>query len=223
MRLARRMTRRRGQIDIFGAGRRAAPEAMHPAPAEPWLPAERLHREFQASASISRPIRSTNTRADAGKDARAELGRVLRRREARRDRRPAGRNGHVQAGAQDRTGNKMGVVNFPTRPASTRPCCSPKTLAQYRDLLEPANRWSSRRGRRPPGRRQPAHQTVQSLEEEASRVQKALRVFLRDAGSRSTSLSSQLTTARRGAGEPRRAQGRRPGRGRDRTAAPTAM
>src|ERR671925_259227 len=37
------------QIDIFGAGTAARrPEAIRLPAAEPWLPAERLHREFQA-------------------------------------------------------------------------------------------------------------------------------------------------------------------------------
>ncbi len=50
-----------GQVDIFGLGT-VEPERLRLPSAEPWLPAKSCSANSGRSASISRPIRSTNTR-----------------------------------------------------------------------------------------------------------------------------------------------------------------
>ena len=120
-----------------------------------------------------------------------------------------------------RTGNKMGVVQFSD------------ASGQYEAVLfsEGAGAVSRHAGARQVGGRSPsrprtgrkastcASRRWSRSSKLASKVQKALRIFLRDAGPVGT-LAGQLAVEGRGAGELRRDQGRRAGRGRDRAARP---
>ena len=98
-----------------------------------------------------------------------------------------------------RTGNKMGVVMFSDTSGQYEAVMFSEALAQYRDLLEPGKSVviTVAAENRPEGVNLRI-QTVHSLEDEASRVQKALRIYLRDA-SPLNMLANQLTT--RGEGQ----------------------
>ena len=92
-----------------------------------------------------------------------------------------------------RTGNKMGVVNFSDMTGQYEAVMFSETLAQYRDMLEAGKSVviTVAAEDRPEGVNLRI-QTVQSLEDEASRIQKALRIFLRDASPLNT-LAGQLS------------------------------
>ncbi|RWH17759.1 MAG: DNA polymerase III subunit alpha, partial [Mesorhizobium sp.] len=81
-----------------------------------------------------------------------------------------------------RTGNKMGVVQFSDTTGQYEAVLFSEGLAQYRDMLEPGRSVviTVSAEDRPEGINLRI-QTVQSLEDEASRIQKALRIFVRDA------------------------------------------
>ena len=81
-----------------------------------------------------------------------------------------------------KTGNKMGIVNFSDSSGQFEAVLFSEMLAEYRDLLEPGRSLvlTVSAEDRPEGINLRI-QTVQSLEDEAARVQKSLRVFLRDA------------------------------------------
>jgi DNA polymerase-3 subunit alpha len=98
----------------------------------------------------------------------------------------AGRLAGTVASKQERktrTGNKMGVVVFSDTSGQYEAVMFAETLAQYRDMLEPGRSVviTVQAEDRPEGVNLRI-QTVQSLEEEASRIKQALRVYLRDAG-----------------------------------------
>ena len=86
----------------------------------------------------------------------------------------------------------MGVVQFSDNSGQYEAVLFSEGLAQYRDLLEPGKSAvvTVSAEDRPEGINLRI-QTVQSLEDEASRVQKSLRIFLRDAAPLNT-LASQL-------------------------------
>jgi DNA polymerase-3 subunit alpha len=76
----------------------------------------------------------------AGKIACAELGRLLRRGEARRDGRPSGWHGDLKQERKTRTGNKMGVVNFSDNSGQYEAVLFAETLAQFAISWSPAGR-----------------------------------------------------------------------------------
>jgi DNA polymerase-3 subunit alpha len=98
-----------------------------------------------------------------------------------------------------RTGNKMGIVQFSDASGQYEAVLFSEVLHQYRDLLEPGKSVVIMVSAedRPEGINLRI-QTVQSLEEEACRMQKALRVYLRDAAPLPV-ISSQLSA--RGEGQ----------------------
>ena len=114
----------------------------------------------------------------------------------------------------------MGVVQFSDVSGQYEAVLFSEGLAQYRDQLEPGRSVvvTVSAEDRPEGINLRI-QTVESLEQLASKVQKSLRIFLRDAGPVGT-LAGQLAVKGRGAGELRGDQGRRAGRSRDRAAGP---
>ena len=120
-----------------------------------------------------------------------------------------------------RTGNKMGVVQFSDVSGQYEAVLFSEGLAQYRDLLEPGKSVviTVSAEDRPEGINLRI-QTVSRWRTMASQVQKALRIFVRDAGPLGT-LAVQLARQGRGAGELRRDQGRRR-RARSRSRCPTA-
>jgi DNA polymerase-3 subunit alpha len=98
----------------------------------------------------------------------------------------AGRLAGTVTGRQERktkTGNKMGIVTFSDSSGQFEAVLFSEALAQYRDLLEPGKSLviTVQADERPEGIGLRI-QTAQSLEEQSVRMQKALRVFVRDAG-----------------------------------------
>jgi len=98
-----------------------------------------------------------------------------------------------------KTGNKMGIVQFSDSSGQYEAVLFSEALNHYRDILEPGKSVviTVQAEDRPEGVNLRI-QTVQSLDEEASRMQKALRVYLRDPKPLSM-ITSQLTT--RGEGQ----------------------
>jgi DNA polymerase-3 subunit alpha len=87
----------------------------------------------------------------------------------------------------------MGVVQFSDTTGQYEAVLFSEGLAQYRDMLEPGRSVviTVSAEDRPEGINLRI-QTVQSLEDEASRIQKALRIFVRDAAPLGT-LANQLS------------------------------
>jgi DNA polymerase-3 subunit alpha len=183
------------QMDIFGAGTAARrPEAIRLPVAEAWPPAERLHREFQAvgfylsahpldeykTALVKMRVQSWGEFSAAVKRG-ATAGRLAGTITAKQER-------------KTRTGNKMGVVQFSDTSGQYEAVLFSEGLAQYRDMLEPGKSVviTVQAEDRPEGINLRI-QTVESLENLASKVQKSLRIFLRDTGPVNT-LARQLGT-----------------------------
>jgi DNA polymerase-3 subunit alpha len=181
-----------GIIDMFGAASGASQQKLHLPAAEPWLPAEKLHREFQAVGfflsahpldeykSALQKIRVQNwSEFSAAVKRGATAGRLAGTVTSRQER-------------KTRTGNKMGVICFSDVSGQYEAVLFAETLAQYRDLLEPGKSLVIEVSAedRPEGVNLRI-QKVQSLEDEASRVQKSLRIYVRDAAPLGT-LQSQL-------------------------------
>ncbi|TWG99047.1 DNA polymerase-3 subunit alpha [Mesorhizobium sp. J18] len=170
-----------GQGDIFGMAGAAEPQKLHLPAADPWLPAEKLHREFQAVgcylsahpldeyASTLEKMRVQNwVEFQAAVKRGATAGRLAGTVTMKQER-------------KTRTGNKMGIVQLSDTTGQYEAVLFSESLAQYRDLLEPGRSIviTVSAEDRPEGVNLRI-QSVQSLEEEASRMQKALRVYLRD-------------------------------------------
>jgi DNA polymerase-3 subunit alpha len=183
-----------GQADIFGASLGSQSQALNLPTVDAWLAADRLHREFQVVGFYlsAHPL-------DEYKDALQKM-RVLNWGEfsaAVKRGATAGRLAGTETSKQERTtrtGNKMGVVTFSDTTGQYEAVLFSEALAQYRDLLEAGRSVviTVAAEDRPEGINLRIN-GVQSLEEEASRIQTALRIFVRDAAPLGT-LSGQLTT-----------------------------
>jgi len=183
-----------GITDMFGASSAGHQQKLHLPAADPWLPAERLHKEFLAvgfylSAHPLDEYRAALERMRV--QSWADFSAAVKRGAA------AGRLAGTVTSRQERktrTGNKMGVVMFSDQSGQYEAVLFSEGLAQYRDLLEPGQSvvLTVAAEDRPEGVSLRV-QTVQSLEDEASRVQKELRIYVRDAGPIST-LAGQLGT-----------------------------
>ncbi|MFB2552290.1 DNA polymerase III subunit alpha [Ensifer soli] len=172
-----------GQSDMFGLGAATGPERIGLPDTPPWLPSEKLHREFQvlgfylsahpldAYADLLGKMRVQNygdfaAAVKQGATAGRLAGTVISRQERK-----------------TRTGNKMGIVAFSDASGQYEAVLFSEMLAQYRDLLEPATSvvLTVQAEERPEGIGMRI-QTVQSLEERSLAMQKALRVYVRDSG-----------------------------------------
>lgn len=181
-----------GQHDIFGASLGAQSQALNLPATDPWLAADRLHREFQVVGFYLSAHPLDEYKAALQKmrvQTWAEFSAAVKRGAA------AGRLAGTVTTKQERktrTGNKMGVVQFSDTSGQYEAVLFSEGLAQYRDLLEPGRSVviTVSAEDRPEGVNLRI-QTVQSLEDEASRVQKALRIFVRDAAPIGT-LAGQL-------------------------------
>ncbi|WP_269929896.1 DNA polymerase III subunit alpha [Aminobacter sp. HY435] len=188
-----------GQSDIFGSAFSGQAPVLHLPQADAWLPADRLHREFQVvgfylsahpldeyKAALEKMRVQNWTDFEAAVKRGATAGRLAGTVSTKQER-------------KTKTGNKMGVIQFSDVSGQYESVLFSEALAQYRDLLEPGKSVviTVQAENRPEGVNLRI-QTVQSLEEEASRVQKTLRIFVRDAAPLGT-LSNHLTT--RGEGE----------------------
>src|SRR6516225_7838531 len=168
-----------GQSELFGGGGARAPLAV--GQVEPWLPAERLQKEFDAIGFFlsGHPL---DDYATALKRMRvqswAEFARAVRAGAS------AGRvAGTVVARTErrTRTGSKMGIIE-PTDPAGHyEGGVFSEGLAQFRDLLEPGAAVLLTLSAELQGDDVRARiQMVEPLDQAAAKLAKGLRVFLRD-------------------------------------------
>jgi DNA polymerase-3 subunit alpha len=168
-----------GQNDMFG-GLADAPSIMLPQ-IEPWLPAERLRREYDAIgfflsghplddyATVLKRLRvqswaefsrAVKTGATAGKVAATVVSRMERR---------------------TKTGNKMGIMGLSDPTGHFEAVLFSEGLAQYRDVLEPGAAVLLQLGAELQGedvRARVLH--AEPLDDAAAKTQKGLRIFLRD-------------------------------------------
>ncbi len=168
-----------GQNDMFGNAA-DAPTIMLPN-VEPWLPAERLRREYDAIgfflsghplddyATVLKRLRvqswaefsrAVKTGATAGKVAATVVSRMERR---------------------TKTGNKMGIMGLSDPTGHFEAVLFSEGLAQYRDVLEPGAAVLLQLGAELQGedvRARVLH--AEPLDDAAAKSQKGLRIFLRD-------------------------------------------
>jgi DNA polymerase-3 subunit alpha len=168
-----------GQNDMFG-GMADAPSIILP-PAEPWLPAERLRREYDAIGFFlsGHPLddyalalkrlrvqswnefsRAVKTGATAGRVAATVVSRMERR---------------------TKTGNKMGIMGLSDPTGHFEAVLFSEGLAQYRDVLEPGTAVLLQLGAELQGedvRARILH--AEPLDAAAAKTQKGLRIFVRD-------------------------------------------
>ncbi|MGY4333414.1 DNA polymerase III alpha subunit [Bradyrhizobium sp. LB7.2] len=168
-----------GQNDMFGSSA-DAPTVMLPQ-IEPWLPAERLRREYDAIgfflsghplddyATVLKRLRvqswaefsrAVKTGATAGKVAATVVSRMERR---------------------TKTGNKMGIMGLSDPTGHFEAVLFSEGLAQYRDVLEPGAAVLLQLGAELQGedvRARVLH--AEPLDDAAAKTQKGLRIFVRD-------------------------------------------
>ncbi|HVV40822.1 MAG TPA: DNA polymerase III subunit alpha, partial [Nitrobacter sp.] len=168
-----------GQNDMFG-GMADAPSVILPQ-VEPWLPADRLRREYDAIGfflsghplddyatalkrlrvqSWAEFARAVKTGATAGKVAATVVSRMERR---------------------TKTGNKMGIIGLSDPTGHFEAVLFSEGLAQYREVLEPGAAVLLQLGAELQGedvRARVLH--AEPLDDAAAKTQKGLRIFLRD-------------------------------------------
>ena len=168
-----------GQSELFGGATAAGALAL---PAiEPWLPAERLQREYEAvgfflsghplddyAAALKRlRVQSWSDFSRAVK-AGAGAGRVAGTVVSRTERRT-------------KNGTKMGIIGLSDPSGHYEAVLFTEGLAQYRDLLEPGSAVLLFLTAEVQGDEVRARiQSVEPLDQAAAKMQKGLRVFLRD-------------------------------------------
>ena len=175
-------SRMSGQSDMFGSAPAGAPEPLRLNPAPLWTSAEKLMREFQAigfylsahpldeyKATLKRLRVQTHAEVAASVKRGATAGRLAGTVTSRQER-------------KTRTGGKIGIVQLSDSSGQYEVVLFSETLYAFRDALEPGASVivTVSAEERPEGISFRV-QSVQSLEDEAVRMQKALRVFMRDA------------------------------------------
>jgi DNA polymerase-3 subunit alpha len=169
-----------GQNELFGGGGTREPIVL--AQAEPWLPAERLRREYEAVgfflsghplddyAAVLKKLR-VQSWADFSRavKAGATAGRVAGTVVARTERRT-------------RTGSKMGIIGLSDPTGHYEAVIFSEGLAEHRDLLEPGSAVLLFLSAEVQGDEVRARiQSAEPLDEAAANLNKGLRVFLRNA------------------------------------------
>ncbi|HEY7230617.1 MAG TPA: DNA polymerase III subunit alpha [Pseudolabrys sp.] len=168
-----------GQSELFGSG--AVPEPIVLPQVEPWLPAERLRREYEAIGfflsghpldDYSAVLRKLRVQPWAefsrAVKAGATAGRVAATVVSRTERRT-------------RTGSKMGIIGLSDPTGHFEAVIFSEGLAEHRDLLEPGNAVLLFLSAEVQGDEVRARiQSVEPLDDAAANLQKGLRVFLRD-------------------------------------------
>ncbi|MBO0902267.1 DNA polymerase III subunit alpha [Jiella sonneratiae] len=171
-----------GQHDMFGSAAGGAPEPLALNPAQLWTASEKLMKEFQAvgfylSAHPLDEYRDVLKRLRV--QSHVEVVSAVKRGAT------AGRLAGTVTSRQERktrTGGKIGIVQMSDASGQYEVVLFSEALFAYRDVLEPGASVivTVSAEERPEGVSLRA-QHVQSLEDEAVRTQKALRVFMRDA------------------------------------------
>src|SRR5580700_421550 len=168
-----------GQDELFGGATTKEPLALPVL--EPWLPAERLQKEYDAIGFFltGHPL---DDYAAALKRLRvqswAEFARAVK----------AGAGGGRVAGTvvarterRTRNGTKMGIIGLSDPSGHYEAVLFAEGLAQYRDLLEPGTAVLLFLTAEVQGDEVRARiQSVEPLDQAAAKMQKGLRVFLRD-------------------------------------------
>lgn len=168
-----------GQSDMFG-GMADAPSIMLPQ-VEPWLPAERLRREYDAIGFFlsGHPLDDYATalkrlRVQSWADfckavkAGATAGKVAATVVTRQERRT-------------KTGNKMGILGLSDPTGHFEAVLFSEALAQFREVLEPGAAVLLQLGAELQGEDVRARiLQAEPLDDAAAKTQKGLRVFLRD-------------------------------------------
>ncbi|MGE0564561.1 MAG: DNA polymerase III subunit alpha [Pseudolabrys sp.] len=168
-----------GQSELFGGGGGAEPL---PLPAtEPWLPAERLRREYEAigfflsghplddyAAVLAKMRVQSWAEFSRAVKAGASAGRVAATVVSRTERRT-------------RTGSKMGIIGLSDPTGHFEAVLFSEGLAEYRDQLEPGSAVLLFLSAEVQGDEVRARiQSVEPLDAAAANLQKSLRVFLKD-------------------------------------------
>ncbi|MCB1429257.1 MAG: DNA polymerase III subunit alpha, partial [Nitratireductor sp.] len=170
-----------GQNDMFAGGGAAPVEAIKLPAATPWMPAEKLYREFQAIGFYlsSHPLdeyrqllQKMRVQLYAEFEVSVRAGAV------------AGRLAGTVTARQERktkTGKRMGIVSLSDPSGQYEAVIFEEGLARYRDLLEAGRSVILLAGAdvRPEGV-SVRIQSVESLEEQATKEASNLRIFLRD-------------------------------------------
>ncbi|MGC1609343.1 MAG: DNA polymerase III subunit alpha, partial [Pseudolabrys sp.] len=168
-----------GQSELFGGG--TTREQIVLPQVEPWLPADRLRREYEAVgfflsghplddyAAVLKKLRvqpwaefarAVKAGATAGRVAATVVSRIERR---------------------TRTGSKMGIIGLSDPSGHFEAVIFSEGLAEHRDLLEPGNAVLLFLSAEVQGDEVRARiQSVEPLDSAAANLQKGLRVFLRD-------------------------------------------
>jgi DNA polymerase-3 subunit alpha len=168
-----------GQSELFGGPAASAPIVL-PA-VENWLPAERLQREYDAvgfflsghplddyAAALKRLRVQSWSEFSRAVKAGAGAGRVAGTVVARTERRT-------------KNGTKMGIIGLSDPSGHYEAVLFAEGLAQYRDLLEPGTAVLLFLTAEVQGDEVRARiQSVEPLDQAAAKMQKGLRVFLRD-------------------------------------------
>jgi len=168
----------RGQSELFGGQAR---ETLAIPSVEPWLPAERLQKEYDAIGFFL----SGHPLDDYA--ATLKRMRVQSWAEFSRSVKAGGSAGRLAATVVSRTerrirsGSKMGIVGLSDPTGHYEAVLFAEGLAQYRDLLEPGTAVLLFLSAEVQGDEVRARiQSVEPLEQAAAKLQKGLRVFLRD-------------------------------------------
>ena len=168
-----------GQSELFGGG--AVREPIMLPQIEPWLPAERLRREYEAVgfflsghplddyAAVLKKMRVQPWAEFArAVKAGATAGRVAATVVSRTERRT-------------RTGSKMGIIGLSDPSGHFEAVIFSEGLAEHRDRLDPGNAVLLFLSAEVQGDEVRARiQSVDALDSAAANLQKGLRVFLRD-------------------------------------------
>ena len=169
-----------GQSELFGGG--GQQESIMLPQVEPWLPAERLNREYDAVgfflsghplddyAAVLKKLRVQPWAefARAVKSGATTAGRVAGTVVSRQERRT-------------RTGNKMGIIGLSDASGAYEAVVFSEGLAEYRDLLEPGTAVLMFMSAQVEGDEVRARiQSAEPLDAAAANLAKGLRVFLRD-------------------------------------------
>jgi len=168
-----------GQNELFGSGETREPVVLPQV--EPWLPAERLKREYDAvgfflsghplddyAAALKKMRVQSWAEFSRAVKAGATAGRVAGTVVSRQERRT-------------RTGSKMGIIGLSDPTGHYEAVIFSEGLAEYRDLLEPGSVVLLFLSAEVQGDEVRARiQSAEPLDEAAANLHRGLRVFLRD-------------------------------------------
>ena len=169
-----------GQSELFGGGGAREPIAL--TNVEPWLPAERLRREYEAVGFFlsGHPLDDyANVLKKMRVQSWAEFSRAVKNGVT------AGRVAGTVVSRTERrtrTGSKMGIIGLSDPTGHYEAVIFSEGLAEHRDLLEPGTSVLLFLSAEVQGDEVRARiQSVEPLDAAAANLQQGLRVFLRDA------------------------------------------